>query len=87
MRGVNIADKLLTVYDGCKEKRTPDQCRQYVIDATPRLVRAYLTAYDVCQKGFSTERCRRLFAPPRDRTARSGLLTGVIIGFIIGKLL
>lgn len=84
---MNLADRFLTLYDGCKERRTPQECRKSVMDAAPGLVRAYLISYDGCLKLLPQETCRKLFAPPKRRQGVPlwALFAGVGIALVLGR--
>lgn len=85
-----LAVRFLSLYDGCKQSRTPAQCRDLVIKTMPRMVRGYLVAYDTCLKSrvLNEERCREIFAPSPEGTSPIKLLAiGLLIGYVIGKVL
>lgn len=84
---MNLADRFLTLYDGCKQARSPEECRQVVINAVPTVMRSYLGAYDSCLRLFKPETCRKVFAPTRERSGLIAFAAGAASGFLLSRLL
>ena len=85
-----IGNKFLSLYDGCKQNRSPSECRDMVIRTVPPMVRGYLAAYDAClmSRILGVEGCRKMFAPAREGISPlKAVGIGVLVGFIIGRVL
>ena len=86
---MTFARKFLDIYDDCKESRSPEACRQSVVDAAPALIKTYLVAYDGCVTLFGRDKCRDIFAPPKQRRGVPlvAFLAGLGIALLLGRSL
>lgn len=80
-----LAENFLKMYDTCKRTQSPEQCRNLVMAATPKMVQGYLISYDTCLKAFTPETCRKWLAPSKTRAIVIALGIGAALGFLIGR--
>jgi hypothetical protein len=82
---MSLAENFLKMYDTCKQTQSPEQCRELVMAATPKMVQGYLASYDTCLRVFKPETCRKWLAPGRMRGTIIALGIGAALGFLIGR--